>query len=114
MWEIRRHGKPMTFADIRAAAIGDDRDVKLSASFERSLRRALHRLAHPDVALLIAMGDGGPGDPLRYFIHPMAIAFMGKTPEALALQAALEADPGANEAAARCMAKMFPAAAPAA
>jgi hypothetical protein len=61
---VRQHGKPMTFADIRATineGIGRaDRDAKLRASFERSLRRALHRLTSDP--FLIAMGDGGPGD----------------------------------------------------
>jgi hypothetical protein len=52
------------------------------------------------------MGDGGPGDPLRYFIHPLAIGMMGDTPQARALHVALEADSGANEAAAKFMMKL--------
>jgi hypothetical protein len=27
------------------------------------------------------MGDGGPGDPLRYFFHPLFITVISKTPE---------------------------------
>jgi hypothetical protein len=68
------------------------------------MRRALHRLA--DTNLLIAMGDGGPGDPLRYFIHPLMIGMMDDTPERHALQEAIEADSGAEEAAAKFMTRM--------
>jgi hypothetical protein len=105
---IRGHGKPMTFADIRAhiiQSIGAQPDEKLRVSFERSLRRALHRLTSDH--MLIAMGEGGPGEPLRYFIHPLFIGMMGDTPQALALREALEADSGANEAAAGFMARML-------
>lgn len=101
---IRRHGKPMTFDDIRAEAIGDD-GGRLSASFERSIRRALHRMAEDGG--LIAIGDGGRADPYRYFIHPLIISMMGLTPEADALGQALEADPGAKRAMAKSMAEMF-------
>ena len=100
---IQQHGKPMTFDDIRAEAIGGD-DVKLTASFERSIRRALHRMVTDGG--LIAIGDGGRADPYRNFIHPLIIGMMGKTPEADALQQALEADPGAERAAAKSMAEM--------
>jgi hypothetical protein len=92
---IRRHGKPMTFADIRAdinEGIGAPYDGKLRSAFERSARRALHQLCSHDFPVLIAMGSGGPGDPLRYFIHPLQIGTMGDTPEARALRVALEAD----------------------
>jgi hypothetical protein len=102
---IRQHGKPMTFDEIRAEALGG-RDGRLSASFERSLRRALHRMAE-DGGGLIAIGDGGRAEPYRYFIHPLVIGMMGKTPEAAALQQALEADPGADMAADKFMARMF-------
>jgi hypothetical protein len=83
LWQtIRRHDRPMTFAEIRAEAIGGD-DVELTASFERSLRRALHRMV--EGGGLIAIGDGGRSDPHRYFIHPLIIGMMSKTPEADAL-----------------------------
>jgi hypothetical protein len=102
---IRRHGKPLTFDYIRAEAIGPD-GGQLSASFERSMRRALHRMV--STGGLVTIGDGGRADPYRYFINPLVIGMMGKTPEAAALQQALEADPGAERAAAKLMAEMFP------
>jgi hypothetical protein len=94
-WTIRWHGKPMTFDDIRAAAIGDG-GFLLAVSIERSLRRALHRMVSD--GFLIAIGGGGRGDPFRYFFHPMGIALMCGKPEAKALWKALQADPGAEEA----------------
>jgi hypothetical protein len=93
MASIRRHRKPMTFADIRAQIITDldlKPNTKLRASFERSLRRALHKLSKKD--MLLAIGDGGPSDPFRYFIHPLMIGMMGNTPEAHTLQEALLQD----------------------
>jgi len=42
---IKRHGKPMTFEDIRAVIRKEfevEDGIKLYSSFERSLRRALH------------------------------------------------------------------------
>ena len=69
---------------------------RLAASFERSIRRALHRMV--DAGELIAIGDGGRGDPYRYFFHPIGIAIMCDKPEASALWKALEADPGTEEA----------------
>lgn len=105
LWvHIQRHGKPIAFEEIRAEAIGDG--GSLSASFERSLRRALHRMV--ENGGLIAIGDGGRADPYRYFIHPLIIGMMGHTPEADALQRALIADPGTEKAAAKWMAEMFP------
>ena len=44
---------------------------RLSASFLRSARRALQRLVETE--WLITAGNGGPGDPLHYSIHPMRI-----------------------------------------
>jgi hypothetical protein len=95
------HGKPMTFGEIRASitqAMGAEPDAKLRASFERSLRRALHRLTRDVV--IIAMGDGGPGDPLRYCFITDAL---GDTPEARALRKAVEADSGQEVGAMRMM-----------
>lgn len=105
---IRRHAKPMTFAAIQAdikQQIGAGPEARLRPSFERSLRRALHGLV--DHWHLITMGDGGPGDPLRYFIHPLAIGTMGDTPESQRLREAIEADPGAEAASDRWMRKAF-------
>jgi hypothetical protein len=110
LWSmIRRHGKPMTFDDIRAAidrASGAPKGARLRPSVERSMRRALHRMVSNGG--MIAIGDGGRAEPFRYFIHPILIGMMGDTPEASALRAALEADPGANKAAAKAMVEMFP------
>jgi hypothetical protein len=89
---IERAGKPMTFAAIRA-----DMETKLRPTFdERSLRRAVHRLT--EKCVLIAMGNGGPGDPLRYFVHPLRIGMMRDqdAARAEAMQSALKADPGAE------------------
>jgi hypothetical protein len=90
---IRRHGKPMTFEEMRGEAIGDEPDVRLTASVERSGRRALHRMVSD--GLLIAIGGGGRADPYRYFFDPGKIEMMCDKPEARALWRALEADPGA-------------------
>jgi|SRR5689334_21436647 hypothetical protein len=83
---IEQTGKLMTFVAIRAAM-----ETKLHPTFdERSLRRALHRLTNK--CMLIAMGNGGPGDPLRYFVHPLRIRMMSDqdAAPAEALQSALE------------------------
>ena len=102
---IRRHGKPMTFDDIRVEAIGDD-PVRLSASFERSIRRSLHRMVSEGV--LIAIGGGGRADPFRYSIHPMLVA-MTDTKEAFtATTDAFKADPGGAEALHKAFARSKP------
>ena len=84
--------------------MGADQNVKLRGSFERSLRRALHKLTE-DFAV-IAIGDGGPSDPYRYFVHPVHIGMMGDTAEAKALLSVLETDSGAEAAVAKAMAKL--------
>ena len=89
---IERTGKPMTFVAIRAAM-----ETKPRPSFdERSLRRAVHRLI--EKSMLIAMGNGGPAAPPRYFVHPLRIGMMRDqdAARAEAMQSALEADPGAE------------------
>jgi hypothetical protein len=110
LWEtILQHGKPMTFDDIRAVILQElevEAGTRLRLSFERSLRRALHRIAEPGGELIV-IGEGGRADPYRYFIHPLIIGMMGQDAKADALQQALEADPGAKRAAAKCMAEMF-------
>src|SRR4051812_7842959 len=73
---IRQHGKPMTFADIRAVLRKALNVEHYSAfewslfysSLERSLRRALHRMVKDGA--LIAMGDGGRADPVAVFHSP--------------------------------------------
>jgi|SoiMethySBSTD1v2_1073268.scaffolds.fasta_scaffold3195376_2 hypothetical protein len=70
--------KPMTFEDIRAAiraALDLPADARFQPAFERSLRRALHSLVRD--ALLISIGGGGPGDPLRYLPHSMLVGMSG-------------------------------------
>lgn len=52
----------MTFDQLRKEAIGAD-DVRLTASFERSMRRALHRMV--EGGELIAIGGGGRVEPYR-------------------------------------------------
>ena len=77
---IRRNGEPMTFAEMR----GPDDDERLPAVVERAARRALHRLTEDNV--LITIGHGGPGYPLRYDIHPLFRAMEEDTPEGEALR----------------------------
>ena len=73
---ILRHGKPMTFGDM----CGTEAGKKFPASLERSFRRAVRQLTKRNV--LIAMGDGGPGETFSYFFHPLFLTEMGKTQEA--------------------------------
>jgi hypothetical protein len=86
LWEaILMHGKPMTFEDIRVVVRqvnGWDEGEKLPQPFERSLRRALHRMVKNDG--LIAIGDGGPDEPFRYFIHPLWICMTSVARQGLA------------------------------
>jgi len=65
---IRRHGKPMTFADIRAEIIRAVGALSVEPLMRRTLRRPTSRDA------LIALGDGRPGEPLRYFIAAAIVA----------------------------------------
>ena len=102
---IKRHGKPMTFEDIRAVIRKEfevEDGIKLYSSFERSLRRALHLMVSDGG--LIAIGDGGRGDPFRYSIHPRIMRTMCDTEEEFdALLEVLAADPGASKAWDKCM-----------
>ena len=73
----------MTFADILARAFPDGRYeadmVKAlgpgKVARVRSLRRAMKSLV--DDHSLIAIGEGGPADPKRYWLNPMMIAMSG-------------------------------------
>jgi hypothetical protein len=78
---IQRHGEPMTFAEMR----GPD-DERLPAAVERAARRALRRLTEDNV--LITIGHGGPGDPLRYDVHPLFRDMEEHIPEGEALRSA--------------------------
>ena len=78
MHTIQAHRKPMTFENIRAElrAVWElPADARFRPAFERSLRRALHSLVRD--SLLISIGGGGPGDPLRYLPHPMLVGASG-------------------------------------
>jgi hypothetical protein len=98
MQTLRHAGKPMTFAEIFALAYPEgsfEADMikalgPSKVSGVRSLRRAVHKMVEDQV--LIALGNGGPSEPYRYFFHPMLIGMMGDS----ALQKALEADSGAE------------------
>jgi hypothetical protein len=86
IWEIiMHHGKPVTFAEMRGGP-------SLGVSLEGSFRRALHKMVKDGG--LIAIGNGGRGDPLHYFIHPLIISRMGDTRKARALWQAFEARSG--------------------
>jgi hypothetical protein len=92
---ILHQGKPMTFGDMRRFAWQGRGGVAnatpaLPKSMERSMRRALHRLSKK--GLLIALGNGEPTDPLRYFIAPVIIGMMGETRRGTMLRKALEAE----------------------
>lgn len=118
LWKmVYDHGKPMTFEEMREVilqALGDrapDRLVnlyrgELRPSFERSLRRALHKMVK-DRGMMITCGIGGSADRFRYFIHPMVIAMMD-APKSDALLTALEADPGATAAQVKAFMETFP------
>jgi hypothetical protein len=77
---IRHHKRPMTWAEMRGGL--------LSASLERSARRALHGLVENQ--MLITLSNGGPSDPYRYFLHPFFIGFLPDEQEARILLAALD------------------------
>jgi hypothetical protein len=76
---LRHSKKPMTFADILARAFPEgsyEADMaKALGSGQvariRSLRRAMKSLV--DDNMLIAIGEGGPADPKRYWLNPMMI-----------------------------------------
>jgi hypothetical protein len=108
--------KPMTFADILACAFAEgsyEADMikelgKGKVAIVRSFRRALKKLV--DDNTLIAIGEGGPGDPKRYWRNPMLLALFGSEGQYEEAMAALEAEPGGKAAmdeAARAMFKSF-------
>jgi|SRR6516164_8854522 len=98
---IRNRGKPVTFADMYS----NDGTKPDASPFVRSVRRALHKLVKDGT--LIAIGDGGRGDPFRYFFHPILMRLMCEDKEEYdALCKAVEADRGAEEAVAKVMMRM--------
>ena len=105
---IHNARKPMTFNEIRASILqelgANDPDAKLRPAFERSLRRSLKALA--DDGALMALGEGGPGDPKRYWLDPLMVAITGDEKAYLEATAILEADPGAPLACAKRMQRM--------
>lgn len=80
MWQrwliatIKRHRKPMSFEQIRQAALKEagNEDGKVPPSPARSMRRALHGLVRD--GFIVALGTGGRAEPHRYFPSPF---FMG-------------------------------------
>ena len=90
---ISRHGKPITFAELRRIAI-DPEIGFLSFSQERSLRRALHGLVQDQT--LTALGKGGRAAPHRYLINPLLAAFAGDKEGFERLCKAIEEDKGGH------------------
>jgi hypothetical protein len=101
--EIGGRKKPITFSAIRARILRD-LDHPEGPTFERSLRRALRGLV--DAGVVMALGDGGRGDPHRYCINPLAAAIGGTEKQYARAQAALESDPGGNAAMGKMMQRM--------
>jgi hypothetical protein len=106
---VRRHGKPMTFREMCISfmqANGENSpDTKLiKPTFQRSMRRALKKMV--DDGSLMALGDGGPGDPKRYWLDPLMVAMTGSREEYESAFAALKADPGAEGACFKFMQRM--------
>jgi hypothetical protein len=90
---IRVHGKPVTFAELRAIILkagNAPAGAVLRPPVERSLRRALRSLVRDQI--IITLGGGGRGDPHRYFLHPQAAAFICGEQEFKALAEAFEAE----------------------
>lgn len=90
---IRRHGKPVTFSELRSLILKANNapaDAVLRSPVERSFRRALQGLV--TLKALLALGSGGRADPHRYCVHPMLLAIAGNKEEFDAAMAALETD----------------------
>ena len=64
---LRRGDHAMTFTEI--IAIAKPHESGYRPHVERSLRRALKRMI--DDGVVFTAGRGGPGDPQRYFLHPL-------------------------------------------
>jgi hypothetical protein len=71
----------------------------------RSLRRAMKSLV--DDHSLIAIGEGGPADPKRYWLNPMMIAMSGNKDDFDKATAMLEREPGGVAAMSKTARAMF-------
>jgi hypothetical protein len=96
---------PMTFAQIMTIAFPDgsfESDMAMARGGSkvgrvRSLRRALRRLCQDGVIMMI--GDGGRGDPYRYWLNPMMVALSGNEALYDDLCKRIDADPALTTAA---------------
>jgi hypothetical protein len=52
---------------------------------------------------MMALGEGGPGDPKRYCLNPITVAMASDKEEFERVSAMLKADPGAALASAKLM-----------
>jgi hypothetical protein len=97
--------QPMTFAEMRAIAHGDDTILfTMMPQPERSLRRALRKLI--DDGAVATTGTGGPRSPFRYHLRPAVLFFGGGAGEYTAHCEAMEKEePGS---AGRAMAAIMP------
>jgi hypothetical protein len=104
---------PMTFAEIMAIAYpegGCEGDMakalgNANVGRVRSLRRALRRLCDDGIIMLI--GEGGRGDPRRYWKNPMLVAMSGDKESWRKLTEQISADPALTAAANAAAKKMF-------
>jgi hypothetical protein len=103
---ISQQAKPMTMAEIVTFLMQqtgvNDPDRKAHPTVLRKLYRSLKALC--DVGAVVALGDGGPGDPKRYCLNPLIAPIGGSKEQYDRAQAIFQSDPGANIAAARMMA----------
>jgi hypothetical protein len=103
---------PLTFAQIMAIAFpagSYERDIaKICGGSNvgqiRSMRRALRRLC--DDSSIMIIGQGGRGDPYRYWLNPMMLAAFGNKSRYDEVCKRIDADP-ALIAAANAAAKAF-------
>jgi hypothetical protein len=95
------HGQPMTFDEICAAILRDTGDKislptlkRLAPSFLRSLRRSLHTMVRDQQ--LLAIGAGGPGEPFKYYLHPLTIEIYGNQDDKQQYYKTINETPGGN------------------
>jgi hypothetical protein len=97
---LRHSDKPMTFVNILARAFPEGSYeagmVKAlgpgNVARVRSLRRAMKGLV--DDNAVIAIGEGGPADPKRYWVNPMMVVMSGNKDDFDKATAMLEREPG--------------------